>query len=294
MYRNLDLSTLRSFVAVVDTGGMTSAANKLHLTQSAISMQIKRLEEMLGVRLLNRGNRKVRPSVEGEQLLAYARRMLQLNDEAWGQLTGPQFEGTVCLGVPGDIVHPHTPTVLRLFSNACPRARIKLTTGLTVELMRGLQQGQHDLVLTTLPDPPANGELLATAPLVWIGAVNGRAHFNSPLPIGFTQGCSFRAPAIAALDKAGFTWVDTVDTTDLDSAIVSVAADMAVTVEMDTFTHVALEKIDSPEQLPQLPLSHVAMFGAENNNNELVTLLANLLRQEFGNKPVSGKPAVVT
>jgi DNA-binding transcriptional LysR family regulator len=281
MNRVLDLNTLRSFVAIVDSGGMTPAANKLHMTQSAISMQIKRLEASLGTQVLERSKRQVRPSIEGEQLLSYARRMLQLNDEALGRLTGPQFEGTISLGVPGDVIHPHMPAVLRQFNHACPRARLKLTTGLTVDLIEAQEKGHHDLILTTLLEKPRNAEILASEALVWTGARGGRAYLQTPVPVGFTRGCNFRTPAIEALNAAGINWVDTVDTLDFDSALVSVAADMAVTVEMQTFTHSALERINDPDRLPALPVTHIAMVGAQNTDNELVNVLARFIREAF-------------
>lgn len=96
--RNLDMTTLRSFMAVADHGGVTRAAGALNLTQSAVSMQIKRLEEMLDITLLDRANRRVTLTASGEQLLSYARRIVALNDEAVGRLTEDLFEGEVVLG----------------------------------------------------------------------------------------------------------------------------------------------------------------------------------------------------
>src|SRR6056297_186316 len=100
MPRNLDLTALRSFVAVADTGGVTRAAGLLNLTQSAVSMQLKRLEESLNTSLLDRSGRTIGLTTQGEQLLSYARRMLQLNDEIYGRLTATEFEGELKLGVP--------------------------------------------------------------------------------------------------------------------------------------------------------------------------------------------------
>lgn len=104
MPRNLDLTALRSFVAVADTGGVTKAAGLLHLTQSAVSMQLKRLEESLDAPLLDRAGRGIALTAQGEQLLSYARRMLVLNDEVYGKLTSNAYEGEVTLGVPHDII----------------------------------------------------------------------------------------------------------------------------------------------------------------------------------------------
>lgn len=104
MPRNLDLTALRSFVAVADCGGVTRAAGALNLTQSAVSMQLKRLEESLDTKLLDRSSRQISLTAAGEQLVSYARRMLELNDEVYARLTATEFEGEIVLGVPHDIV----------------------------------------------------------------------------------------------------------------------------------------------------------------------------------------------
>ena len=118
--RNLDMTTLRSFVAVADSGGVTRAAGFLHLTQSAVSMQLKRLEELLAVDLFDRSGRSIALTAEGEQLLVFARRMLALNDEAVRRLTDQAYEGEITLGVPHDIVYPAIPRVLKQFHALVP------------------------------------------------------------------------------------------------------------------------------------------------------------------------------
>ncbi len=133
MPRNLDLTALRSFVAVADAGGVTRAAGFLNLTQSAVSMQIKRLEETLDLALLDRSARRVALTAAGEQLLGYARWMLALNDEVFGRLTHDDFEGEVVLGVPHDIVYPAIPQVLQRFSAEFPRMRVTLLSSLYAE-----------------------------------------------------------------------------------------------------------------------------------------------------------------
>ena len=131
MARNLDLTSLRSFVTIADVGGVTRAAGVLNLTQSAVSMQIKRLEDMLGATVLDRSARTVALTPVGEQLLSYARRMVALNDEVYGLLTLPQFEGEVVLGVPHDIVYPAIPQVLQLFAREFPKVKVRLLSSFT-------------------------------------------------------------------------------------------------------------------------------------------------------------------
>jgi DNA-binding transcriptional LysR family regulator len=280
MNRNLDISTLRSFVTIVEAGGMTNAANRLHMTQSAISMQIKRLEEALGMKVFNRANRKVTTSREGEQLLSFARRMLVLNDEAIGRLTGPQFQGTISLAVPGDLVYPHIPKVMSAFARECPRAKLKLTTGLTVDLLNQHKKSKHDIVLTTEMTVPKDGELLATEQLIWVGARGGRAFAESPLPIGFTNGCSFSRAAIDSLENAGIDWVDSIDADEIESAIVSVAADFAITAEMASWKHPSYEPIEA-DSLPTLPACHVMMYQSGNEQSDAIATLSQLIRNAF-------------
>ena len=116
MARNLDLTALRSFVAVADAGGVTRAAGFLNLTQSAVSMQLKRLEDGLGIALLDRSARTIALNPMGEQLLSYARRMLALNDEIYGRMTSTDYEGEITVGVPSDIIYPAIPLVLQRFA----------------------------------------------------------------------------------------------------------------------------------------------------------------------------------
>ncbi|WP_026261524.1 LysR family transcriptional regulator [Kiloniella laminariae] len=287
MNRNLDLGTLRSFVAVADTGGMTSAANRLHLTQSTVSMQIKRLEEGMGLSLFDRNSgRGIRPTAEGEQLLGYARSMLEMNDEVWGRLTAPKFEGSLSFGVPGDIIRPHTPNILRQFNRDFPRVKVKLTTAGSLDLIAGVDRGQHDLVLTTevfTKDEklPANAERLAVEQLVWTGAVGGRAWLARPLPLAFVRWCVFRQPTISALEQAGISWFDAVDSESHEPTSVTTAADFAVRAEMPSFDYPGLEAIDHRGELPLLPKCSINLYVTEGPNHKLAQELAVYVRRAF-------------
>ena len=132
--RNIDITTLRSFMAVADQGGVTRAAGYLNLTQSAVSMQLKRLEESLDAALIDRTGRKVSLTGEGELLLTYARRMVALNDEVVGRLMETSYEGELILGVPHDIVYPQIPQILKRFNAAYPRVKVHLKSSSTVKL----------------------------------------------------------------------------------------------------------------------------------------------------------------
>ncbi len=228
MARNLDLTSLRSFVAVADSGGVTKAAGYLHLTQSAVSMQLKRLEESLGLSLLDRSNRSIGLTAEGEQLLSYARRMLALNDDIYARLTSQEYEGEITLGVPHDIIYPYIPPILRRFAADYPRVQIRLVSAPTKQLREMFDRGECAVILTTEEQPGPGGEVLVTLPLVWVGATGGTAWKSRPLPVAFCSNCIFRSDVLRRLDEADFDWRMVVDS-DLDNAVEAVvSADLAV------------------------------------------------------------------
>jgi len=203
MMRNLDITTLRSFVAVADTGAMTRAAGFLHLTQSAVSMQLKRLEELLGLELLDRSGRGIALTASGEQLLTYARRMVALNDEVMARMTDDAYEGEVRFGVPADIVYPNIPRVLQRFDRTYPRVRVNLYSSYTRKLKAMLEAGELDLILTTEDECGPGGETISTQRLVWVGAPGSNAFRGRPLRLGFERACLFRPWVQRALDDAG-------------------------------------------------------------------------------------------
>ncbi|MEM7178814.1 MAG: LysR family transcriptional regulator [Pseudomonadota bacterium] len=260
MLRNLDLTTLRSFVTVAETGGVTRAAQQLNLTQSAVSMQLKRLEESRGLALLCRSGRGVRLTNHGEQLVSYGRRMLALNDEVLTRMTGAGFEGEIRLGVPCDIVYPHIPNILRRFDREFPRVKIHLISSYTKALKEMMATGDADLILTTesVPDPEA--VVIAEQRLVWVGGENGTAWRGRPLRLAFEDECVFRPWAIKALDDAGIPWEMAVITSSTRTVEVSLTADMAVHAILEGAIGVNMFPIQHGGQLPELPTSRIGLY----------------------------------
>ncbi len=290
--RNLDVTTLRSFVAVADSGGVTRAAGFLHLTQSAVSMQLKRLEEMLGLPLLDRSGRTIALTASGEQLLVYARRMVAMNDEVITRLTDHAFEGEITLGVPHDVVYPAVPQVLKQFHAAFPRVKIHLEASYTRTLKDQFAKGDCDVIVTTETGVDQGGEVLDVKPLIWIGAPGGNAWRQRPLQLAFCRFCVFRAHIVAALDAEGIAWEMSVDT-ESDRAIeAAVSADLAVHAMIEGTQPPYLEAIDHNGSLPALPVQQINLYGAVDGGGEVQSNLVDLLRHAFSGGTASRLRAV--
>jgi DNA-binding transcriptional LysR family regulator len=278
--RNLDITTLRSFIAVADAGGVTRAASFLNLTQSAVSMQIKRLEESLDLMLLDRQGRGVALTSAGEQLLAYARRIVDLNDEVYGKLTNTTWEGEIVLGVPHDIIYPAIPNVMKAMQRDFPRVKVQLISSYTSDLKEQFARGDVDVILTTETQPDGAADILMKVPLRWYGAPGGQAWKLSPLPVAFCNHCSFRPVALNTLEKDGTAW-DLVLSSDSDRAIdVAVSADLAITSVLEGHEPPQFEAIPLNANLPELGHQSVALYRGT-ARPQIIEPLCDLLRREF-------------
>ncbi|HRK95334.1 MAG TPA: LysR family transcriptional regulator, partial [Rhodospirillales bacterium] len=167
---NLDIDLLRTFATIADAGTFTRAGERLHRTQSTISLQVKRLEDLLGRQLLERNARMVRLTPEGEVLLSYARQILRTNDEAVSRLREPELAGVVRLGTPEDFATTHLPDVLAAFAKSHPRVALEVTCDLTLNLLARFHEGEFHLVLVKRePQAAAGGVRVWREPLVWVG-----------------------------------------------------------------------------------------------------------------------------
>lgn len=279
MSRTLDLTALRAFVAVVDAGGVTKAAGFLHLTQSAVSMQIKRLEDSLGVALFDRSTRRLIMTGAGEQLLGYARRMLELNDEVFGRLTAPHYEGELVLGVPHDIVYPAIPQVLKRFATAFPRMKVQLVSSYTTRLQRMFARGEVDLILANDDVLEPGGETLQERPLVWVGAEGGQIWKQRPLRLAFETESVFRRRVQRALDASAVSWEMAVESDSSRTVEASVSADLAVSAYIEGSEPPYIARIEHGGALPLLPVVKVNLYRSEMARSEPADALTDLIRQ---------------
>ena len=282
MPRNLDLTALRSFVTVAEAGGVTRASGFLNVTQSAVSMQLKRLEEMMDLQLLDRSARTIALTAAGEQLLGYAKRMLDLNDEALSRLTDQKYEGEIVLGVPHDIVYPAIPQVLNRFHAEFPRVKVQLVSSYTDQLKASFASGGADIIVTTEDAADPGGETLASIPLRWTGAPGGRAWRQRPLRVAFCVHCRFRKPSLRALDDAGIPWEMAVESGSDRAIEATITADLASGAMLEGTEPAQLEPIAHGGTLPELNAQEIILYNAEAHSAPGVEELSAMIRQAYG------------
>lgn len=287
MPRNLDLTALRSFVTVSDTGGVTRAAAALNLTQSAVSMQLKRLEESLNESLLDRSGRGIRLTKAGEQLVSYGRKILTLNDEVFSRMTDDAYEGELVLGVPHDIVLPAIPQVLKLFKAEYPRMRLQLLSSATLRLKEKFASGACDIILTTEQSVSPGGETLAERPLVWFGAPGGSAWQRRPLPLASEPRCTFRRPMQEALDRVEIPWDMAVDSDSTSTVTATVSADFALLSMLSGTAPPHLEQVQHGGALPDLGTFNINLYMTDAPKGQVLTDLAGLLRTAYQSPPLA-------
>jgi DNA-binding transcriptional LysR family regulator len=280
--RHLDLPLLRTFVVVAETASATRAAERVHLTQAAVSQQIKRLEEALGQTLFDRDQRRFRLTPTGERLVVQARRILSLNDEILGGLTDPDADGEVMLGVPHDILRPLLPSVLRRYRETWPRFTVRFLSTTTPRLRAAFDRGEVDLCLTTERDTPMGAELLFPDRLVWVGAPGGIAWLETPLPLALgDESCAFRAPTVEALRKAGRTWRTVCEWSDIGPIQAVCEADTGVGALLHSTIPHGLVAVPHEAQLPPLPTFNVNLYPPRADAERAAHELARLLRQSL-------------
>ena len=284
--RNLDTSLLRAFLVVADTGSMTTAAVTLHLTQAAVSQQIKRLEETFDCQLFARDRRGLKLTNAGERLLGKAKRMLALNDDIWSDMVTPTFQGQVTLGIPYDLVDAFLPPILKSFASAYPQVEIALTCLNSPRLLDHLAAGDVDLAVVEEPLAPhagsSQGECLSTDRLVWIGAKHGEARLRRPLPVSFcSESCAFRAPMLESLQNSGLRWRTVSERGNLEVVSATVKTDLAVSALLASTLPPDVDVLGAETGLPELPRFAINLHLPPAGSSVAALGLAEHLREGF-------------
>lgn len=200
MVAPLDLDQLKTFVAIAETGSFTKAADEVFKTQSAVSMQMRRLEERIGQPIFVKDGRINRLTDDGEKLLCYARKMLKLNDETICAFTGERLEGSIRFGTADDYAERFMPTIIAEFSKSNPDVELNILCEPSPELLRKMNNNELDVALVTHENPNYRSELVRTEPLYWVTSLNHMVHEDENLPVAIgREDCCWRQLAEKAL-----------------------------------------------------------------------------------------------
>jgi DNA-binding transcriptional LysR family regulator len=259
----LDTNLLKSFIAIVRTGTFSQAAESVGRTQSALSLQIKKLEEGLGCQLFDRSGRKVRLTQQGEVFLGYAKRIVHLQWEAYSRLREPEIEGEIRLGTPEDFATHYLPDVLATFRQHHPRVKLNVSCDLTLNLIDGFRRGDYDIILVKRdPKATTGGTHVWREPLVWAAADDYRPEellslVLSPLP------CIYRARALAALDQAQLPWRISYTSPSLAGTLAAVKAGLGITVLPANMLPMHIHPVGKAIGLPQLADAEIALLKTD-------------------------------
>ncbi len=279
----LELDVLRTFVAIADTGSFTAAASTVFRTPSAVSMQIKKLEELLGRPVFARDARSVSLTSDGTILLGYARRLLSLNREAVSKFVSPDISGVVRVGSPDDVGERLLPSVLCRFSKTHPAIAVDVVIDQSTNLVKRMEERRLDItLLTCLADKiPQGGEVLLTEQLVWAGAKGGTAHMRRPLPVSmWEEGCAWRAGSVEGLNARGIDYRIAYMSAHTAGQRAAILSDLAVAPLPRSFVGDELVTLGEDDGLPPVGTYSIGMIVAPNAESP-VQAAADHIRATF-------------
>lgn len=258
----VDLDLMRTFVAIAETRSFSRAAQKVFRTPSAVSMQVKRLEDVLQRTVLVRDNRNVELTPDGEMLLGYCRRILSLSGEMMARFLTPNLAGTVRLGAPDDYGQRIMPDVLKRFAESHPNVRVDVTVEASESLIRRFERGELDVMIYTAQcdDPEPGAVVLLEEDLVWAGVRGGSAHMRDPLPVSMWEdSCPWCKRAMAVLDGEARAWRTAYKTSHTMAQRAAIEADLAVSPFPRSFMDDPLVALSETDGLPPLGSYQIRM-----------------------------------
>lgn len=278
--RDLQIDWLNCFVATVDAGSLSSAAAEIHRSQSAVSMQLKKLEAAVGHRLLERDARQLSLTHEGQTLLGYARRMLDLQAEAQAALREEDITGLIRLGVPDDYASKYLTPALKRFAPRHGGVEIQLDCEQSTSLIPRVARGDLDLALVSR-DHARRGTLLFHEPMVWVGSPQFEVWRRDPLPIAVYEEASLgRRSAINSLALQGRPYKIVYNSSNLAGQIAAVESGIAVAVLTQCSVPAHLQLLGAEQGLGPLEPMEVAVYRSQaSKGNKAVDSLQRLLVQ---------------
>ena len=279
---NLDMDVLRTLAVAMDLGGFSKAAERLGRSQSAVSLQMRRLEERVGRPLFRREGRGLALTDAGDVVLSYARQILELNDQAVAAARGIAIGGSVRFGVPQDFGDSWLPGVLARFSRAHPSVLIEVRVDRANKLVERIAEGGLDLALMWGNPSVANTVTVQRLPMVWIGLKGYAVPRGDTVPLAlFESPCVFRQPGVEALERTHRPWRLAFTSPSLSGLWAAAAAGLGVTVRTPLGLPSPLAVLGKSSGLPKLPQIALSLYTAQPEPPQAVARLREILIEEL-------------
>lgn len=279
----IDIDLLKTFLAIAGTGSFTRAADEVHKTQSAVSMQMKKLEEQVGRALFDRGARSVRLTPDGMRLLDYAQRIVKLSEEAAAVFTEPALQGTVTLGVPDDYADRLLPRVLSAFARSHPHVELVVHCNQSTDLAAAIGKGDLDLAIVTNCEV-MRSEVIRREALNFVGSQEHATHLADPLPLAVgPRTCAWRGMAQAALDSVGRRYRVAYTSSAAAALSSAVLAGLAVSILPESAIRPEMRILTDRDGFPGLPPCDIGFLRARHARSAIHDALAEHIVTRIGN-----------
>ena len=285
MIPNLDVDLLKTFLAIADTGSFTRAADDVNKTQSAVSMQMKRLEELLGRPLFSRDGRSIRFTVDGERLIEYARRMVAMNDEAVAAFTRPDLTGTIRFGTPDDYADHFLPEILARFARSHPLVTVDVDCLNSGTLSERIANGEMDLALISCGCEERTGrQKVRDEPLVWVTSARHSTHLLDVVPVAVSQvGCAWRSVALTALERGGRKFRVAYASSNSNAVNAAVQAGLAVGAMPEICVKPGMRILSERDGFPPLQPFGIALIRKAGRQSSAMDALARHVAEAMSN-----------
>jgi DNA-binding transcriptional LysR family regulator len=284
MLPSLDVDQLKTFLAIADTGSFTRAADEVHKTQSAVSMQMKRLEEALGRPLFAKDGRGSRFTTDGERLIEYARRIVSISDEAISVFTKPDISGTVRFGTPDDYADVFLPEVLARFHRTHPGVTVDVECVSSLTLKERVQNGEIDLSVITFGCNESDGEIIRREELVFVTSERHNVHMLEELPLAVSQpGCCWRKIVLDAMNECGRKHRIAYSSPNSATINVAIKQGLAVGVLPEFCVRPGMRILSERDGFPKLAQFDIGLIRRSGKASPAAEALAHHVRQGLGN-----------
>jgi DNA-binding transcriptional LysR family regulator len=279
----LEFDLLRTLVAIADTGSFNRAARAVYRTPSAVSMQMKKLEEQVGQALFAKNGRSVVLTPDGEALLGYSRRILKLTDEALMRFRAPEIQGTVKLGAPDDYASQFLPDIFARFAASHPNVEVDVVCQSSMDLLDMIDEGKLDVALVSSGHGQSSGgSTIYREELVWVGLQHGCAHEKDPIPLAVSHlGCCWRRQALNALDRAGINYRIAYTSKHYIGQLVAVRGGLAIAPFPRSSVAGDLKNIGDEAGLPRIGRFEIELHRAPGAKGPLYDAIVDHIENNF-------------